>query len=128
MRKLTIFVIIVFFVQICVPVMAIQGRSTEVSILLPRQDWLSNQTIPISVSATDLPSGILLYGNWTLNDENDTELLRDSYEFQASSATTNFVVILKNFYNNAHFYTFSIEISDSSNTIYGEKNVSFTLL
>ncbi len=88
---------------------------------------MSNQTIPISISATDLPQGVLLYGNWTLNDENDTELLRDSYEFQASSATTNFVVILKNFYNNAHFYTFSIEISDSSNTIYGEKNVSFTV-
>ena len=121
------FVIMVFFVQICIPVMAIQGRSTEVSILLPRQDWLSNQTIPISVSATDLPSGVLLYGNWTLNDENDTELLRDSYEFQASSATTNFVVILKNFYNNTHFHTFSIEIRDSSNTIYGEKNISFTV-
>jgi len=127
MRKLTLFVIIILFAQICVPVTAIQGKSTDVSILIPRHDWLSNQTIPISVSASNLPSGILMYGNWSLDDEYGARITEGSYDFQASSSITNFVIILKNFYNNARFYTFSIEIIDSSSIIYGGENVSFTV-
>ena len=127
MRKLTIFVTIVLLAQICSPVNATQSKNSELSILIPKYDWLSNQTIPISVSTNDLPTGVLLYGNWSLTDEHDIVILDGSYEFQASSTVTNFVVIIEKFYNNARFYNFFVEITDASGISYGEKEESFTV-
>ena len=127
MRKVTIFAILVLLAQICMPVTAIQSKNTELSILIPKYDWLSNQSIPLSVSANDLPNGIMLYGNWSLFNENNQIILEGSYEFQTTSTVTNFVIIVEQFYDNSRFYTFSIQISDSLDTIYGEKSESFTV-
>ena len=69
MRKRVLLVIIFIFIQIISPVHAIKKDNTEVSILIPKYDWLSNQTIPISIYASNLALGEIISAQWELVDE-----------------------------------------------------------
>tara|TARA_B100001113_G_C21116284_1_gene625485 strand:- start:679 stop:3201 length:2523 start_codon:yes stop_codon:yes gene_type:complete len=114
-------------VQLCSPVHAIKKENSQVSILIPKHDWLSNQTIPISVSATNLVTGEFIIAHWELYDETGFKLLNGTYEFEVSTQITNFVIILKNFYNDNRFYSFEIELVDSSSNIVGDEIEYFTV-
>ncbi|MAK05101.1 MAG: hypothetical protein CMA03_04355 [Euryarchaeota archaeon] len=127
MRKQTIFVIMIVFVHLFSPVHAVKKQTPEVSITLSKHDWLSNETIPIYVYASDLVLGDFISANWQLYDETGLELLNGTYEFEVTSEIKNFVIIVKNFYNNNRFYTFNLELIDSSSSIIGDAMEYFTV-
>ena len=127
MRKRAIFIILIVFAQICFPVQATKKESPQLSIIIPKHDWLSNQTIPISISANNLVVGENITAKWELYDGSSIEILNGSYKFEALTQNKNFVVLLKNFYNENLFYKFEVRLIDFSGNRLGNTTEYLTV-
>jgi len=126
-RKAVFFLILMMLLQSATGLVQAEGRTASTNLSIAKYDWLSNETVIISVEITNAPYNIDLFAQWQLFDENDAVILNGSYPFQASGTMTSFDLPLKHFYNSAHFYRLEVEISDDSNNIINSELQPFTV-
>ena len=125
MRKVAMTVILLLLFQILMPTVGAHRSSPNVEISTQKYDWLSNETVSVSVKLSNAPFGVDLSANWQVKDYNDIEVLNGTYIFQASGTLTQFNIYLKHFFSGENFYFFAIEIIDSSNSLIGSGEYSF---
>ena len=70
MRKGVIFLVTALFLQFLSPVYASEGRSVTFSVEIEKFEWYSHEKIPVTLDMSGLQSGVTMYANWTLIDEN----------------------------------------------------------
>ncbi|MGY8727864.1 MAG: SGNH/GDSL hydrolase family protein, partial [Candidatus Poseidoniales archaeon] len=125
MRKAVFFLILMILLQSATGLVQAEGRAASTSLSIAKYDWLSNETVIISVAITNAPYSVDLFAHWNLLDENDAVILNGTYQFQASGTVTSFDFPLKHFYNGSHFYRFDVEIIDASNNIINSEQQPF---
>ena len=125
MRKVMIVVLLLFFVQLHVPITSAEGRSTNVEVSISKYDWLSNETVSVEISVSNSPYGVDLYANWQVKDFNNVVVINGTHIYQSSGTVSEFDIDLKHFYNGVNFYFFSVEILDASDSIIGDGEQSF---
>ncbi|MBT5595184.1 MAG: hypothetical protein HOJ60_06605 [Euryarchaeota archaeon] len=113
--------------QSTIGMVSAEGRAVAIDVSVEKFDWLSNETVAISIELTNAPYNEDLEGKWVLFDENNAILLNGSHIFQASGTVTTFEIPLKHFYNGDHFYSLEIDIIDSSNAVLNSDGQSFTV-
>ena len=124
-RKAVFFLILMILLQSATGLVQAEGRAASTSLSIAKYDWLSNETVIISVEITNAPYSVDLFAHWNLYDENDAVILNGTYQFQASGTVTSFDLPLKHFYNGSHFYRFDVEIIDASNNIINSEQQHF---
>jgi hypothetical protein len=97
--------------------------STDVS--MERFDWFSNETVIIDYSLRDAPYQQALTASWSLLDEDGSQILNGTHQFQAAGTFTTFEVHLATFYSGSHFHSFETEIRAQNGNIIGEATVEF---
>ena len=126
MRKTVFFLIAMVLLQSSSGLVMAEGRSSTVELSTPKFDWLSNETVTVTVEITNAPYSIDLFADWILlDDENGVALLNGTHSFLATGTVTGFQIPLKHFYNGAHFYLFELQIRDSSNNILNDEQHAF---
>jgi len=125
MRKVTIIVFLLLFLQIYVPTINGEGRSANVEVSISKHDWLSNEIVSVEISVSNSPYGVDLFANWEVKDFNDVIVSNGTYIFQASGTVSQFDIEMKHFFSDVNFYFFSIVIVDSSGSMIGDGEKSF---
>jgi len=102
-----------------------QGRSLDVDLSVMKYDWLSNQSVEVSVSVSDVPFSQQLSAEYQLRDINDNLVQSGSKYFQASGPNAQFPLFLKHFFDQSNFYFLSVDIVDSSGSQLASGDLSF---
>ena len=97
----------------------------EVNISTTKFDWLSNETVELSVEVLNSQFNQQYYANYTVTDLAGNIVQSGSYNFVSSGPNTQFPVLLSQLYDNSNFYFFNIEIIDSSSTVLTSSSASF---
>ncbi|RJU94326.1 MAG: hypothetical protein DWC00_06795, partial [Candidatus Poseidoniales archaeon] len=103
--------------QVVISPVEADGRAIEFDVELTRYDWLSNETIPLQIELKNAPYNTNFTIVWDVRDLNNDLVANGSLTFKASGTVTTKVVELRHIYNNEHFYTFSVNLLDSSGGI-----------
>ena len=97
----------------------------EVDISTTKFDWLSNETVELSVEVLNSQFNQQYFANYTVTDLAGNIVQAGSYNFVSSGPNTQFPVPLSQLYDNSNFYFFNIEIIDSSSTVLTSSSASF---
>ncbi len=124
MRNAMALVIILLFSAIT-PVSSTSSRSIDVDLSLLKYDWLSSETVEISVELSNAPFGQQLIAQYEITDFSNNIVKFGYQEFQVSSPNTQFPLLLKHFYSNSNFYFLDLEIVDSNGDILASSSISF---
>ena len=125
MRKVVFFLILLMVLQSATGLVEAQGRAATTNLSVEKYDWLSNETVIITVEMSNAPYNIDLFAHWELLDENDAIILTGIHSFQASGTSTSFEIAMKHFYNGSHFYNLDVEIIDEANNIINSEQQPF---
>ena len=125
MRKVAATLVLLLLLNISIPTVDAQRNSPNVEISTQKYDWLSNETVSISVKLSNAPFGVDLFANWEVRDYSNTVVLNGTHVFQATGTLTQFNINLKHFFSGENFYFFSVEILDSSSNTVGDGDYSF---
>ena len=97
----------------------------EVDVSTTKFDWLSNETVELSVEVLNSQFNQQYFANYTVTDLAGNIAQAGSYNFVSSGPNTQFPVLLSQLYDNSNFYFFNIEIIDSSSTVLTSSSASF---
>ncbi|MDA8558176.1 SGNH/GDSL hydrolase family protein, partial [Candidatus Poseidoniales archaeon] len=92
-----------------------------------RQEWLSNETVELVASISNLPFGTQLFYEWELRDESGTVLVEERASFQATGTVTEIAVDVKHFYNGDTFYRTSFAVKDQYNATMTQDSHAFAV-
>ena len=81
------------------------GRSIGVDISVMKYDWLSNETIELSVEISDAPFNQQFVAQYAVEDLSGAEVLVGEYVFQSSGPMTQFPLSLKHFFDTSNTLT-----------------------
>ena len=76
----------------------------EVDVSTTKFDWLSNETVELSVEVLNSQFNQQYYANYTVTDLAGNIVQTGSYNFVSSGPNTQFPVLLSQLYNNSNFY------------------------
>ena len=93
---------------------------SSIELTTPTQEWLSNQTVELVASISNLPFGTQLFYEWELRDESGQVVSNGGAPFQATGTVTEVTVEMKHFYNGDTFYRSSFKVFDQSNATIAE--------
>ena len=127
MRKGVIFLVTALFLQSLAPVYASEGRSVTFSLEIKKFEWYSHEKIPVVLDMSGLQSGVTMYANWTLVDENETHVSTHSFGFETASSQQEVTLYLEKIYTGSQFYKVLIELHDSQGNDHGSGEISFTI-
>ena len=106
---------------------ASSGRAASMELSTQRQEWLSNETVELVASISNLPFGTQLFYEWELRDESGTVLLEERAPFQATGTVTVIAVDVKHFYNGDTFYRTSFTVMDQHNATMTQDSHAFAV-
>ena len=106
---------------------ASSGRAASIELSMPTQEWLSNQTVELVASISNLPFGTQLFYEWDVRDESGQVVTNGSAPFQATGTVTEVTVEMKHFYNGDTFYRSSFTVFDQSNSTIAEGTHGFVV-
>ena len=106
---------------------ASSGRAASMELSTQRQEWLSNETVELVASISNLPFGTQLFYEWELRDESGTVLLEERAPFQATGTVTEIAVDVKHFYNGDTFYRTSFTVKDQYNATMTQDSHAFAV-
>ena len=106
---------------------ASSGRAASMELSTQRQEWLSNETVELVASISNLPFGTQLFYEWELRDESGTVLLEERAPFQATGTVTVIAVDVKHFYNGDTFYRTSFTVKDQYNATMTQDSHAFAV-
>ena len=106
---------------------ASSGRAASIELTTPTQEWLSNQTVELVASISNLPFGTQLFYEWELRDESGQVVSNGGAPFQATGTVTEVTVEMKHFYNGDTFYRSSFTVFDQSNATIAEATHGFVV-
>ena len=101
------------------------ARSIDVEISVMKYDWLSNETVELSVEISNAPFNQQFVAQYTIQDLSGNEVLIGDHVFQSSGPVTQFPLLVKHFFDTSNFYFLQISIFDSSNTVVSTGEISF---
>ncbi len=115
MRRRAFLILAALLLQATTGVHATSGRAIGIELITSNQGWLSNQTAEIQADLSNLPYGVVLIAEWTLQDESSEIVFQMNDTFQATGTVTTLILEAKHFYNNDTFYNVTLVVLDSSN-------------
>ena len=101
------------------------ARSIDVEISVMKYDWMSNETIELSVEVSDAPFNQQFIAQYSIEDLTGTEVLVGEYVFQSSGPVTQFPLLVKHFFDTSNFYFLQISILDSNDVVVSTEEISF---
>lgn len=125
-QRLVWLVLVVLMVPL-LPVMEAEGgRSTVVTLDIPRHDWTSSEVVEIDLRLRNAPYNQVLRAEWDLGDgqgvlENGTVL------FMAAGTTTSVDINLSMFYRGEHFHEVNVIVYDNTGAVLGSDDVHFVI-
>ena len=105
---------------------ATEGRSTIVTLEIPRHDWTSEEVVEIDLRLRNAPYNEMLRAEWVLRDaqginNNGTVL------FTAAGTFTVVDVNLSAYYRGEHFNELNVVVYDSSGAVLGSSDLHFVV-
>ena len=101
------------------------ARSIDVEISVMKYDWMSNETIELSVEVSDAPFNQQFVAQFSIEDLSGTKVLVGEYVFQSSGPVTQFPLLVKHFFDTSNFYFLQISILDSNDVVISTGEISF---
>ena len=101
------------------------ARSIDVDISVMKYDWLSNETIELSVEVSNAPFNQQFVAQYSILDLSGDEVLIGDYVFQSSGPVTQFPLLVKHFFDTSNFYFLQISILDTNNIVVSTGEISF---
>ena len=103
---------------------AASGRSTVVTLEMPRHDWLSNETVELDLRLRNAPFNTPLRAEWVLSDEQG--FIDNSTVFFSATGTFTVVEIrIDRFYRGAHFHAVEVHVFDDADALLGVVDAEF---
>ncbi len=118
--------LVLLLVIAALPITSSAGaRSIDVEISVMKYDWMSNETIELSVEVSDAPFNQQFVAQYSIEDLSGTEVLVGEYVFQSSGPVTQFPLLVKHFFDTSNFYFLQISILDSNDVVVSTGEISF---
>lgn len=127
MRAKSFILVLLMVLQGIASVHAIEGRAASAELTTSSQEWLSNQTVELVASVSNLPFGTPLFYEWDLRDESGQILLQGREAFQATGTVTQILIEAKHFYNGDTFYQASFKVLDQYNATMTQDGHAFAV-
>ena len=126
MQRLVWLLILLMVLPVLPTGAAVDGRSTVVTLELPRHDWVSDEVVEIDLRLRNAPFNQALRADWTLRDEQGFH----SSGNVSFSASGTFTVVDLNFsaiYRGHHFHELSVTVYDAAGAVLGLAEVEFVM-
>jgi phospholipase/lecithinase/hemolysin len=105
---------------------ATEGRSTIVTLEIPRHDWTSEEVVEIDLRLRNAPYNEALRAEWVLNDAQGINT-NGTVMFTAAGTFTVVDVNLSTYYRGEHFHELSVVVYDSTGAVLGSSDVHFVV-
>ena len=97
MRKGVIFLVTALFFNSFRLFMHQRGGASLFLVEIEKFEWYSHEKIPVTLDMSGLQSGVTMYANWTLIDENETHVSTHSYGFETTSSQQEVILYLEKY-------------------------------
>ena len=109
-----VFLLVIATLPVTSPTVA---RSIDVEISVMKYDWLSNETVELSVEISNAPFNQQFVAQYTIQDLSGNEVLIGDHVFQSSPYVTQFPLLVKHFFDTSNFtfykFQYSIQVTQS---------------
>ena len=96
MASALIFLLVIATLPVASPTVA---RSIDVEISVMKYDWLSNETVELSLEISNAPFNQQKFvAQYTIQDLSGNEVLIGDHVFQSSGPVTQFPLLVKHFF------------------------------
>ena len=119
-------VLFVLMAPLLPDVAATEGRSTIVTLEIPRHDWTSEEVVEIDLRLRNAPYNEMLRAEWVLRDAQGINT-NGTILFTAAGTFTVVDVNLSTYYRGEHFNELSVVVYDSSGTVLGSSDLHFVV-
>ena len=119
-------VLFVLMAPLLPDVAATEGRSTIVTLEIPRHDWTSEEVVEIDLRLRNAPYNEMLRAEWVLRDAQGINT-NGTILFTAAGTFTVVDVNLSTYYRGEHFNELNVVVYDSSGTVLGSSDLHFVV-
>ena len=113
MASALVFLLVIATLPVASPTVA---RSIDVEISVMKYDWLSNETVELSVEISNAPFNQQFVAQYTIQDLSGNEVLIGDHLFHLGPVT-QFPLLVKHFFDTSNFtfykFQYSIQVTQS---------------
>ena len=99
----------------------------EVELFVEKYDWLSNETIELSVEISNAQFNQQFLASYTISNLQGQDIFSRSHQFVSSGPLTQFPIFIEHVYNQSNFYFVTLDIQDNLNNVIASSQLSFMI-